>query len=148
MGAQTLAKRYERVPLLFEDFFKPWNGWFGDEGSLLNRVLSVPAANITENKDYYEVALAVPGMKKDDLKIDVQGNLLTISSEKEETKEENDKQFTRKEYNYSSFTRSFSLPDEVNQEKIGAKYEDGILKLTLPRREESKKFSAKQITVK
>ena len=148
MGAQTLAKRYERVPLVFEDFFKPWNGWFGDEGSLLNRVLSVPAANITENKDYYEVALAVPGMKKDDLKIDVQGNLLTISSEKEETKEENDKQFTRKEYNYSSFTRSFTLPDEVNQEKIGAKYEDGILKLTLPRREESKKFSAKQITVK
>ncbi len=148
MGAQTLAKRYERVPLLFEDFFKPWNGWFGDEGSLLNRVLSVPAANITENKDYYEVALAVPGMKKDDLKIDVQGNLLTISSEKEETKEETDKQFTRKEYNYSSFTRSFTLPDEVNQEKIGAKYEDGILKLTLPRREESKKFSAKQITVK
>jgi len=111
-------------------------------------VLSVPAANITENKDYYEVALAVPGMKKDDLKIDVQGNLLTISSEKEETKEETDKQFTRKEYNYSSFTRSFTLPDEVNQEKIGAKYEDGILKLTLPRREESKKFSAKQITVK
>ena len=148
MGAQTLAKRYERVPLLFEDFFKPWNGWFGDEGSLLNRVLSVPAANITENKDYYEVALAVPGMKKDDLKIDVQGNLLTISSEKEETKEETDKQFTRKEYNYSSFTRSFTLPDEVNQEKIGAKYEEGILKLTLPRREESKKFSAKQITVK
>jgi HSP20 family protein len=133
---------------LFEDFFKPWNGWFGDEGSLLNRVLSVPAANITEDKDYYEVALAVPGMKKDDLKIDVHGNLLTISSEKVETKEENDKQFTRKEYNYSSFTRSFTLPDEVNQEKIGAKYEDGILKLTLPRREESKKFSAKQITVK
>ena len=64
MGAQTLAKRYERVPLLFEDFFKPWNGWFGDEGSLLNRVLSVPAANITENKDYYEVALAVPGMEQ------------------------------------------------------------------------------------
>jgi HSP20 family protein len=148
MGAQTLARRYERVPSLFEDFFKPWNGWFGDEGSLLNRVLSVPAANITEDKDYYEVALAVPGMKKDDLKIDVHGNLLTISSEKVETKEENDKQFTRKEYNYSSFTRSFTLPDEVNQEKIGAKYEDGILKLTLPRREESKKFSAKQITVK
>jgi HSP20 family protein len=82
MGAQTLARRYERVPSLFEDFFKPWNGWFGDEGSLLNRVLSVPAANITEDKDYYEVALAVPGMKKDDLKIDVHGNLLTISSEK------------------------------------------------------------------
>ena len=74
--------------------------------------------------------------------------MLTISAEKEETKEEKDKRFTRKEYNYSSFSRSFTLPDEVNQEKIDAKYEEGILKLTLPRKEEGKKFSAKQIAVK
>jgi HSP20 family protein len=72
------------------------------------------------------VSLAAPGMKKEDFKIDVDGNMLTISSEKEETKEEKEKKFTRKEYNYSSFSRSFTLPDEVNKEKIDAKYEDGF----------------------
>lgn len=148
MGAQTLPRRYERIPSLFEDFFKPWNQWSDDRDSPWNRVLSVPAVNITENRDSYEVALAVPGMKKGDLKIDVQGNMLTISSEREETQEEKDKSFTRKEYSYSSFSRSFTLPDEVNQEKIEAKYEDGILRLFLPRKEESKKLSAKQIAVK
>jgi len=74
--------------------------------------------------------------------------MLTISSEKEESKEEKDKKFTRKEYNYSSFSRSFTLPDEVNKEKIDAKYEDGVLKISLPRREEAKKPTAKQIAVK
>ena len=67
-------------------------------------------------------------MKKDDFKIDVDGNMLTISSEKEENKEEKEKKFTRKEYNYSSFSRRFTLPEEVNKEKIEAKYEDGVLK--------------------
>jgi len=74
--------------------------------------------------------------------------MLTISSAKEETKEEKEKRFTRKEYNYSSFSRSFTLPDEVNREKIDAKYEDGVLKITLPRKEEVKNPAAKQIAVK
>ena len=74
--------------------------------------------------------------------------MLTISSEKEESKEEKDKKFTRKEYNYSSFSRSFSLPEEVNKEKIEASYEDGVLKITLPRKEEAKNNSAKHIAVK
>ena len=87
-------------------------------------------------------------MKKDDFKIDVDGNMLTISSKKEETKEEKEKKFTRKEYNYSSFTRSFTLPEAINKEKIEAKYEDGVLKLVLPRKEEAKKPAAKHIDVK
>jgi HSP20 family protein len=148
MTTQNLPKRLEGRPSLFEDFFKPWNEWFDQKESFWDRVLSVPAVNITEDKDNYEVALAVPGVKKSDIKIDVQGNMLTISSEKEETKEEKDKRFTRKEYNYTSFSRSFTLPDEVKQEKIEARYEDGILKLTLPRKEEAKIFSSKQIAVK
>jgi HSP20 family protein len=110
--------------------------------------MTVPPVNITENQDNYLVSLAVPGMKKDDFKIDVDGNMLTISSEKEETKEEKEKKFTRKEYSYSSFSRSFTLPDEVNREKIDAKYEDGVLKISLPRKEEVKKPTAKQIAVK
>jgi HSP20 family protein len=147
MGTQALTKTTERMPTVFDDFFKPWNEWF-DNGGLWGRVMNIPAVNITENKDEYKVALAVPGMKKDDFKIDVDGNMLTISSEKEENKEEKDKKFTRKEYNYSSFSRSFTLPDEVNKEKIEAKYEEGVLKISLPRREEAKKNIAKHIAVK
>ena len=134
------------MPTLFDDFFKPWNEWF-DNAGLWGRVLNIPAVNITEQKDDYLVSLAAPGMKKEDFKIDVDGNMLTISSEMEENKEEKDKKFTRKEYNYSSFSRSFSLPEEVNKEKIEAKYEDGVLKISLPRTEEAKKPSAKHISV-
>lgn len=147
MATQALAKLSERMPSVFEDFFKPWNEWF-DGGGILGRTINVPAVNITEQKDNYLVSLAAPGLKKEDFKIDVDGNMLTISSEKEETKEEKDKKFTRKEYNYSSFSRSFTLPEEINKEKIEAKYEDGVLKITLPRKEEAKVSSAKQISVK
>ena len=147
MGTQALAKTVERMPSVFDDFFKPWNEWF-DNGGILGRTMNVPAVNITENKDAYMVSLAAPGLKKDDFKIAVEGNMLTISSEKEETKEEKDKKFTRKEYSYSSFSRSFTLPEEINKEKIDAKYEDGVLKLSLPRKEEAKKPLAKQIAVK
>ncbi len=147
MGTQALAKISERMPSVFDDFFKPWNEWF-DNGNLLGRNMNVPAVNITEQSNEYLVSLAVPGMKKDDFNIDVDGNMLTISSEKEETKEEKEKKFTRKEYNYSSFSRSFTLPEEINKEKIEAKYEEGVLKLLLPRREEAKKTSAKHIAVK
>jgi HSP20 family protein len=87
-------------------------------------------------------------MKKDDFTIDVEGNVLTISSEKEESTEDKDGQYTRREYNYSSFTRSFTLPDEVNKEKIEAKYEDGVLKINMPRKEEAKKLLAKQVPIK
>lgn len=147
MTTQALTKTTERMPTLFDDFFKPWNEWF-DNGGLWGRVMNIPAVNITENKDEYKVALAVPGMKKEDFHIDIDGNMLTISSEKEESKEEKDKKFTRKEYNYSSFSRSFTLPDEVNKEKIEAKYEEGVLKISLPRKEEVKKNLAKHIAVK
>jgi HSP20 family protein len=135
------------MPSIFEDFFRPWNEWY-DNGGFLGRTINVPAVNITEGKNEYLVSLAAPGMKKADFKIDVDGNMLTISSEKEESKEEKDKKFTRKEYSYSSFSRSFTLPEEVNREKIDAHYEDGVLKITLPRNESAKKTSAKQIAVK
>ena len=147
MGTQALAKLSERMPYVFDDFFKPWNEWF-DNGGLLGRAMNVPAVNITEQKDEYLVSLAAPGLKRDDFKLDVYGNMLTISSENEENKEEKDKRFTRKEYSYSSFSRSFTLPEEINKEKIEAKYEEGVLKISLPRKEEAKKPAAKHIAVK
>lgn len=146
MGTQ-LSRQREAVPSMFDDFFRPWNEWF-DNGGFMGRPLSMPAVNISEAKDNYLVSLAVPGMKKDDFKVDVEGNMLTISSEKSETKEANEEKYTRKEYNYSSFSRSFTIPDDVEIEKIDARYQDGELKLTLPRKEEAKKSSAKKISVK
>ena len=109
----------------------------------------MPSVNITENGNHYNVSLAAPGLKKDDFKIHIDGNMLTISSEKEEKKEEKDEKYTRKEYNYSSFSRSFTLPEDVKQDGIDAKYEDGILTLKLPRKEDAKKATVtKRITVK
>ena len=113
------------------------------------KIQAVPAVNITDNKDDYQVSVAVPGMKKSDFKIDVEGNMLTISSEKEESSEEKDARYTRKEYSYSSFRRSFALPEEVNQEKIEASYQDGVLKVMLPKKDEAKKLAvSKHIAIK
>jgi HSP20 family protein len=147
MGTQALTKPIEKRPTLFDDFFKPWNEWFAND-RMFGRTINVPAVNITEEKNDYMVALAVPVMKKDDFRIDIEGNMLTISSEKEETKEEKDKKFTRKEYNFTSFSRSFTLPDEIDKQKIEAKYEDGVLRISLPFNEEVKKPAAKHIAVK
>jgi HSP20 family protein len=149
MSTKALSRTGSYLPSVFDDFFRPWNEWFDTNGGgFPGRILNVPAVNITENKDNYMVSLAVPGMKKGDFNIDVEGNILTISSEKEESKEQKEDKYTRKEYNYSSFSRSFTLPDEVNKEKVEAAYEDGVLKLTLPKKEEAKKMAAKHIAVK
>lgn len=147
MSAKSLARLNETIPSVFDDFFKPWNEWF-ENGGMIGRMLKVPAVNITEHEKEYQVALAAPGLKKDDFKIDMDGNMVTISSEKEESKEDKDKRYTRKEYSYSSFSRSFTLPEDVNRDKIEARYEDGVLTLLLPRKEEAKKPAGKQIAIK
>lgn len=147
MSAKSLARLNETIPSVFDDFFKPWNEWF-ENGGMIGRMLKVPAVNITEHEKEYQVALAAPGLKKDDFKIDMDGNMVTIRSEKEESKEDKDKRYTRKEYSYSSFSRSFTLPEDVNRDKIEARYEDGVLTLLLPRKEEAKKPAGKQIAIK
>lgn len=146
METKALTRLNESVPSVFDDFFKPWTDLF-DNGGWNMRPVNIPAVNITEHPNEYLLSLAAPGMKKEDFKIDVDGNILTISSEKEENKEDKNKKFTRKEYSYSSFSRCFSLPEEIKQEKINAKYEDGVLKISLPRKEESKKPAIKKIAV-
>ena len=148
MATNTLMRPFEKRMNLFDDFFKPWNEWFDAEGGLLNRMMTVPAVNVIENKENFMVSVAAPGLKKEDFKIDIDGNMLTISCEKEERKEEKEDKFTRKEYNYSSFSRTFTIPDEVIKEKIEAKYEDGILKLMMPRMHEVKPETVKKIEVR
>lgn len=140
MSRLSLTRPFGLIrPRLFDDFFSPVSEWFGD-GDLFPEIRqTVPAVNITEDDNAYHLSLAAPGMKRDDFKVDIEGSLLTISSEKESDKEEQTKRFSRREYSYSSFTRSFNLPDEVNREKIDAHYENGILKIMLPKREEARR---------
>jgi HSP20 family protein len=146
--SKELARSTGLLPTVFDEFFKPWNEWIY-KGDLSGKILNVPAVNIVEHKDYYSVSLAVPGMEKEDFKIDVEGNILTISAEKEEDKEEKDKRYNRREYNYSSFSRSFTLPDEVKQENIQATYENGVLALLLSKKGEAgKAVAVKNIAVK
>jgi HSP20 family protein len=136
------------MPPVFEDFFRPFTQWFDDSG-IVRRVADVPAVNIKEENDHYTVSLAAPGLKKDDFHIAVENSLLTISSEKEEEKEEKDNRYTRREYSYTSFSRSFGLPDDVKPDGIDAHYENGELRITLPRKEEAKKAAAsRRIAVK
>ena len=148
MSTKSLVRNGSYLPTVFEDFFKPWNEWFDSGSNLIQRMLTVPAVNITESKDEYSLSIAVPGMKKEDFHISVDGSMLTISSEKEMSKEEKEEKYTRKEYNYSSFSRSFSLPEEVIKDNIQASYHDGVLKLALPKKEEAKKLASKNIPVR
>src|SRR5215203_3817595 len=147
MSSKALT-RTSAMPSIFEDFFRPWSQWF-DDGGLVNRVTNLPAVNIKENGNHYTVSIAAPGMKKEDFHIDVDGNILTISSEREESTEDKDDRYTRKEYSYSSFSRSFTVPDDVKLEAIDARYESGELQITLPRKEDTKKVTAtKRIAVR
>lgn len=149
MSAKTLTKRNTMLPGFFDDFFRPWNEWFESDGMRWGKVMTMPAVNIVEGENDFMVSLAAPGMKKDDFDIEVKGNMLTIRCEKEEQKDEKESTFTRKEYNYSSFCRSFTLPEKVNKGKIEARYEEGVLKLSLPKNDEAKKrIISKHVSVK
>ncbi|HUB62819.1 MAG TPA: Hsp20/alpha crystallin family protein [Puia sp.] len=147
MATRDVVRR-ETLPSIFHDFFKPWDRWFDTNGGSTPHMMTVPAVNIVEKQDRYEISLAAPGMKKDDFNIDVEGNLLTISAEKEEKHDEKDERHTRQEFNYMSFSRAFTLPDGVVRDKIDASYENGLLRLMLPKTEEAKKAPSKHIAVK
>ncbi len=144
MSLKTLAKT-NGLNSVFSDFFEPWNEWFKDGFS--GKVLTLPRVNITEEKNSYNLSLVAHGLHKKDFKIDVDGNILTVSGQKEESKEEKEEKYTRQEYNYSSFSRSFILPEEVQLDKIDAAYDGGVLKLTLPKTEKAIKSSHKLIAI-
>lgn len=107
----------------------------------------MPATNIRETDKEYIIELAAPGLKKKDFLVDVDNGSLEIKVEKEDEKEEKEEQFTRREYSYNAFYRSFVLPETVNAEKIEARYEDGILKVQLPKIAEAKRKAVKEIAV-
>ncbi|WP_431134264.1 Hsp20/alpha crystallin family protein [Psychroserpens mesophilus] len=115
--------------------------------SNFNTGITLPAVNIKENPDEYILELAIPGMKKSDFNIDLDNKILSISSEVETKNEENSDNYTRREFGYSSFKRTFTLPDTVESDHVKANYEEGILSITLPKREEAKQKPPKRIEI-
>jgi HSP20 family protein len=138
--------RSELLPSIWDDFFNRdvfnWGNNFANTGN------SMPAVNIRETPDAFVVEMAAPGMEKKDFKIELDGNQLTISSEKQEQWENEKETYNRKEFSYQSFYRTFHLPKEVvDADKIKAKYDNGILRLEVPKREEAKQKPARLIDI-
>jgi HSP20 family protein len=112
-----------------------------------NMTSSMPAVNIKEDEKSYKLDLAIPGLDKKDLKIDINEDVLTISSETKNEEEDNRDGYKRKEFSYSSFCRSFYIPEHVDRDKITAAYKDGILNIELLKQEEEKAKLARQIKI-
>lgn len=148
----TIVKRnggpHNSFPALFNDFFNREMFDWG-ESNFSNTGTTLPAVNIKETNDAFEVEMAAPGMNKNDFKIELEGNLLTISSEtNKETEEKEGDRYARKEFSYQSFQRSFTLAKDVlDSDKINAKYEDGVLRLLIPKKEEAKQKPPRLIEV-
>ena len=139
---------FPTIPGLFNDVFSRdlWN-WGLSNNSTTNT--SIPAVNIKETNDAFEVEMAAPGMKKEDFRIELDNNMLLISSEKENQLEGDEASgYTRKEFSYQSFQRSFQLPKEVvDAEKIEARYENGLLHLVIPKKEEARQRPPRMIKI-
>ncbi|AKQ45146.1 heat-shock protein Hsp20 [Rufibacter radiotolerans] len=101
--------------------------------------MNVPSVNIRDREKDYLIEVAAPGMRKEDFNIDMEQGVLTISSQKEDEKTEDKESYHKREYNYSSFSRSFTLPENLRPEEIKAHYENGILSLTVPKKQEQEK---------
>jgi HSP20 family protein len=108
---------------------------------------TVPAVNIIESKDEFSIEVAAPGLDKKDFEIDFHNNVLSISCRKEMKNEQKDEKIMRREFSYSSFKRSFSLPEGADSEKIKATYKEGVLRVSIPKKEEAKEKPARQISI-
>jgi HSP20 family protein len=154
---ETLIKRNGLFPTLgsksvnsfFDDFItKDLFDWTDKNFASLGS--NLPSVNLKETDTTIEVELAVPGMKKEDFKVEIENDVLIISSEKEEEKEEVRKKdnYIRKEFNYQSFSRTFTLPESANENKIEANYKDGILHVIIEKKEGTQKRTLKTIPIK
>jgi HSP20 family protein len=145
----TSNNNFLTLPSLIEDFFS--RDWFDSSlGGFKSIGASLPAVNILETDEDFRIEVAAPGMKREDFKVELDNNILTISSHREETHEEKSEkmEYTRREFNYTSFQRNFALPEnKVEGEKITARYADGILYVTVPKKEEAKVKPAKRIAI-
>ncbi|WP_298499005.1 Hsp20/alpha crystallin family protein [uncultured Algibacter sp.] len=136
--------------------FHNWSNWLDDIfnrdlpsvfTSNFNTGITLPKVNIKETADAFIVEMAVPGLKKSDFHVDLDNQMLSISTEAKEENEQNGENYTRREFGYSSFKRTFTLPESVNDENINASYKDGILNILLPKKEEAKKKPVRTINI-
>ncbi len=144
----TLVKRNPNV--LFPAFDDLLDNFFSsDIFDMMPKVqASVPAVNIKETDKAFVIEMAAPGLKKDDFQIDLDKNVLTISYQKKDEKEEENANYTKREFFFSEFKRSFTLPDIADVEKIKASYKDGILEITIEKKDEAKVKPKKKIEIK
>jgi HSP20 family protein len=138
---------FNAMPALFDDFLgRELFNWCNTNYS--STQTTIPMVNIRESSDNFDVEVAAPGMEKKDFKIQLDNNLLTISSHKENSEESEHDGYNRREFSYQSFQRSFILPkDVVDQDGIAASYENGLLRLTIPKKEEAKQKGPRLIEV-
>lgn len=136
--------------------FPTWSSWIDEMfnrdlpsvfTSNFNTGITLPKVNIRETKDAYFVDMAVPGLKKNDFHIDLDNQVLSISTEMEENNEQQEENYTRREFGYASFKRSFSLPETINEDAIKAEYTEGVLSIHLPKKEEAIQKPAKRIKI-
>ncbi len=143
----ALVRFSNPYPALFDRFFE--NDLFDwSNRHFSSTETTLPSVNIKESPEEFEVELAAPGFVKTDFNIELNHDMLTISSEKKlenETKE--DQQFARREFSYQSFSRSFTLPNSADADKIKARYDNGILRVSIPKKEEAKPKPSKQIAI-
>lgn len=142
----TLIKWNNQFPTLSNVFDNFLNNQTSD---LLGRDFStnIPAVNIKENTESFIVELAAPGLNKEDFKLHVEDNFLTISAEKKSENEQNEQSYTRKEFSFTPFKRSFTLPKTVDSDKIEASYTNGILNIHIPKKEEAKPKPVREISI-
>ena len=150
----SVVLRNRSLPSLVNDFFDTGRIFrprlFDFDGDLFNfdeKTIMIPEANIEERDKEFRIELAAPGLEKKDFNVEIQDRTLTISAKKKEEKEEKVKNFKRKEFSYNSFSRSFALPENCMTDKIDAKYDSGILHLTLPKKEITISKPKKEIKV-
>jgi len=138
---------FSAIPALVDDFLgRELFNW--DNSNFSSTQTTVPAVNIKETEDSFGVEVAAPGLEKKDFKIQLENNLLTISSQKEIQEENQHEGYSRREFSYQSFQRSFVLPkDVVNDEGIVARYENGLLQLIIPKKEEAKQKGPRLIEI-
>lgn len=138
---------FPSFPSLFDDFFnKDFFDWNDKNFARLGSTL--PSVNLKETDQHYLIELAAPGMKKEDFKVEMHNGILTVSAERKEEKEEKKEDFLRREFSYSSFSRSFSIPENSLEDKVEASYMDGILKISLVKKESKPVKISKAIEVK
>ena len=138
--------RFSQSPLFDRFFDGEFFDWSNKNFSQTNTTL--PSVNIKENENEYMLEVAAPGFEKEDFKIEQHNDLLTISSEKKVEKETKDgERFTKREFSYQSFSRSFTLPQTADGEKISANYDKGILTVSIPKREEAKPKAPRLVQV-